>query len=122
VGYTRTLWGEEITKIELGGLRNHFVDVCTSAYPYVIFTFVGWFKGEHGEHHHLMPVAAVTGSSLEVRKWTQRLLLAKENMGFFQVSCLPGRKDLGRDHRISKLILLTGWYRSIITILGSYST
>jgi hypothetical protein len=30
-----------------------------------------------------MPVADVTGSGLEVRKWTERLLLAKEKCGIF---------------------------------------
>jgi hypothetical protein len=80
-GYARALRGEEITKIELGGVRKHFVDGGTSATPHVIFTLVGRFKGEKVELHHLMPVAAITGSGLEVRKWTERLIQAKEKRG-----------------------------------------
>jgi hypothetical protein len=77
-GYTRALRGEEITKIELGVVQKHFVDGGTSATPHVMFTLVGRFKGEQGGHHHLMPVADITGSGLEVRKWMERLLQAKE--------------------------------------------
>jgi hypothetical protein len=80
-GYARALRGEEITKIELGGVRKHFVDGGTSATPHVMFTLVGRFKGEQGGRHHLMPVAAITGSGLEVRKWTERLIQAKEKRG-----------------------------------------
>jgi hypothetical protein len=49
------------------------VDGGTSATPHVMFTLVGRFKGEQGGRHQLMPVAAITGSGLEVRKWTERL-------------------------------------------------
>jgi hypothetical protein len=47
-GCDRTLRGEEITKIELGGVRKHFVDHGTSATPHVMFTLVDRFKGEQG--------------------------------------------------------------------------
>jgi hypothetical protein len=52
------------------------VDDGTSATPHVMFTLVGRFKGEQGGRHHLMPVPAITGSGLEVRKWK-----AKEKRG-----------------------------------------
>jgi hypothetical protein len=78
-GYARALRGEEITKIELGGVRKHFFDGGTSATPHVMFTLVGRFKGEQGERHHLMPVAAITGSGLEVRKWTSAFSRRKRN-------------------------------------------
>jgi hypothetical protein len=81
VGYARALRGEEITKIELGGVRKHFVDGGTSATPHVMFMLVGRFKGEQGGRHHLMPVAAITGLGLVVRKWMERLLQAKEKRG-----------------------------------------
>jgi hypothetical protein len=54
------------------------VDGGTSATPHVMFTLVGRLKDEQGERHHLITVAAITGSGLEVRKWTERLLQAKE--------------------------------------------
>jgi hypothetical protein len=47
-GYARAMRGEEITKIELGGVRKHFVDGVTSATPHVMFTLVGRFKGYQG--------------------------------------------------------------------------
>jgi hypothetical protein len=77
-GYARALRGEEITKIELGGVRKYFVDGGTSATPHVMFTLVGRFKGEQGERHHMMPFDAITGSGLEVRKWVERLIQVKE--------------------------------------------
>jgi hypothetical protein len=46
-----------------------------------MFTLVGQFKGEQGKGRHLMPVAAIAGSGLEVRKWTERLLQVKEKGG-----------------------------------------
>jgi hypothetical protein len=46
-----------------------------------MFTLVGRFKGEQGGRHHLIPVASITGSGLEVIKWTERLLQAKEKRG-----------------------------------------
>jgi hypothetical protein len=79
--YTRALRGEEITMIELGGFRKNFVDGGTSATPHVMFTLVGRFKGEQGGRHHLMPVADITCSDLEVMILTERLLQAKEKRG-----------------------------------------
>jgi hypothetical protein len=45
---------------------------------HVMFTLVGRFKGEQGVRHHLIPVAAITSSGLEVSKWMERILQAKE--------------------------------------------
>jgi hypothetical protein len=47
-GYARALRGEEITKIELGGARKHFVDGGTSATTHVMFTLVDRFKAGQG--------------------------------------------------------------------------
>jgi hypothetical protein len=80
-GYARALRGEEITKIELGGARKHFVGGGTSASPHFMFALADRFKAGQGGRHHLMPVAAITGSGLEVRKWTERLLQAKYKRG-----------------------------------------
>jgi hypothetical protein len=52
-----------------------------TATPHVMFTLVGRNKGEQGGSHHAMLLAAITGSGLEVRKFTQRLLQAKEKWG-----------------------------------------
>jgi hypothetical protein len=57
------------------------LDGGTSATPHVMFTLVGRFKGEQGGLHHLMPVAAITSSGLEARKWMERLLQTKEKRG-----------------------------------------
>jgi hypothetical protein len=47
-GYARALRGEEITKIELGGARKHFVDGGTSASPHVMFALADRFKAGQG--------------------------------------------------------------------------
>jgi hypothetical protein len=73
LGYARALRGEEITKIELSGVRKYFGDVATEP-RHVTLSLIGRFKQVEGEHQHFLPVAAVTGSGLRIREWVERLL------------------------------------------------
>jgi hypothetical protein len=79
-GYGRALWGEEITNIELSGVRKYFGDGATEP-RHVELSLTGRFKQVEGEQQHFLPVAAVPGSGLLIREWVERLLKEKEMTG-----------------------------------------
>jgi hypothetical protein len=60
LGYARALRGEEITKIELSGVRKYFGDRATEP-RHVTLSLIGGFKQVEGGQHHFLPVAAVAG-------------------------------------------------------------
>jgi hypothetical protein len=73
------IWGEETTKIEVGGVQKHFADGGTYS---TCDVYSGWsLQGQAEGRHHLIHVDAVMGSGLGVRKWMERFLLAKEKHG-----------------------------------------
>jgi hypothetical protein len=80
LGYARALRGEEITKIELGGVRKYFADGAVEP-KHVTLSLIGRFKQLEGEQQHFLPVAAVTGSGIKIREWVGRLLREKEAVG-----------------------------------------
>jgi hypothetical protein len=80
LGYARALRGEEITKIELGGVRKYFADGAVEP-KHVTISLIGQFKQLEGEQQHFLPVAAVTGSGIRILEWAGRLLLEKEAVG-----------------------------------------
>jgi hypothetical protein len=49
--------------------------------PSCDFSLIGRFKQEEGEQQIFLPVAAVTGSGLRLRKWIERLLDEKRAAG-----------------------------------------
>jgi hypothetical protein len=80
LGYARALRGEEITKIELSGVRHYFGDGATEL-RYVMLYLIGRCKHVEGEKQHFLQVAAMTGSRLRIREWVERLLKEKEMTG-----------------------------------------
>jgi hypothetical protein len=74
--YARALRGKEITNIELSGMRKHFGDGATEPRHFTL-SLIGRFKQVEGEHQHFLPVAAVMGSGLRIRKWVELLLKEK---------------------------------------------
>jgi hypothetical protein len=80
LGYATALRGEEITKIELGGVRKYFADGAVEP-KHMTLSLIGRFKQLEGEQQHFLPVAAATGSGIRVREWVGRLLLEKEAVG-----------------------------------------
>jgi hypothetical protein len=91
LGHARALRGEEITKIELSGVRKYFGDGASEP-CHVTLSLIGRFKQAEGEHQHFLPVAAVTGSGLRIREWMERLLKEKEMTGVISGSMFL-RKD-----------------------------
>jgi hypothetical protein len=63
LGYDRALRGEEITKIELSGVRKYFRDGATEP-RHITLSLIGRFKELEGEQQHFLPVAAMTGLGL----------------------------------------------------------
>jgi hypothetical protein len=84
LGYARALRGDEITKIELGGVRKYFADGAVEP-KHVTLSLIGRSKQLEGEQQHFLPVAAVTGSGIRIREWVGRLLLEKEAVGLVSV-------------------------------------
>jgi hypothetical protein len=80
LGCARALRGEEITKIELSLVRRYFGDGALVR-CHVTLSLIGRFKQVEGEHHHFLPVDAVTGFGLRIRQWVERLFKEKEAMG-----------------------------------------
>jgi hypothetical protein len=80
LAYARALRGEEITKIELSGVRKYFGDGAIEP-QHVTLSLIRRLKQVEGEHQHFLPVAAVTGSGLRIREWAGRLLKEKEMTG-----------------------------------------
>jgi hypothetical protein len=73
LGYARALRGEEITKIELPGVRKYFDDGALDL-RHVTLSLIGRFKQMEGKHQHFLPIAAETGSGLRTREWVEILL------------------------------------------------
>jgi hypothetical protein len=80
LGYARALSGEEITKIELGGVRRYFADGAVAP-KHVTLYLIGRFKELEGEKQNFIPVLAVMGSGIKIREWVERLLLDKAEVG-----------------------------------------
>jgi hypothetical protein len=91
LGYDRALRGEEITNIELSGVRKYFGDGATEP-QHVTLSLIGGFKQVEGEHQHFLPVAVVTGSGLRIREWVERSSKEKEMTGVISGFMFP-RKD-----------------------------
>jgi hypothetical protein len=73
------LRGEEITKIELSGVRTHIADGAVEP-RHVTFSLIGRFKNGGGNQHFL-PIATETGSRLKIQEWVGRLLDDKDRVG-----------------------------------------
>ena len=76
-GYLLGLRGEEIVKVDIGGLIK-YIDVGAGheSHPHVIVPLVGRLKGETGERYHMLPMARVTVGGVQSGLWTDRLVLS----------------------------------------------
>jgi hypothetical protein len=72
--------GEDITRIELGGVRKYFADGAVEP-KHVTLSLIGSFKQLEGEQQPFLPVAAVTGYGIKIREWVDILLLEKSEVG-----------------------------------------
>jgi hypothetical protein len=51
-------------------------------YPYIIVILIGKFKGELGTKHHLIALASMTLSSIDLRWWMEELFKVREAEGW----------------------------------------
>jgi hypothetical protein len=76
LGYARALRGEEITNIELGGVRKYFAHGALES-KHVTLSLIGRFKQLEGELQYFLPVTVVTGSAIKIREWVE--IVARES-------------------------------------------
>ena len=93
-----SLWGPEILRLDLAGLREHigkgregsFPDkplktgVNPSSAPHVVAVLIGNFKGETGVHHHTIALASNTMSGITLRWWLEKLIEIRTDEGCFR--------------------------------------
>jgi len=68
------LRGEEVPMADLGEFIKHSPKGNENELPHIILPLLGRFKGEKGEIHHLVPMAAVTNTGLQPRRWGIRVI------------------------------------------------
>ena len=73
VSFCGGLRGEEVPLVDLFGLFKYLDQGTTGKIEHVIIPLLGRFKGERGEKYHLLPLAAVTKSGIQPRKWVDRV-------------------------------------------------
>jgi hypothetical protein len=82
-GFSGALREEELPKLELGAIRNHWQEavhhVNTLHVPLVLFS--GQFKLMDGEKLFFLPLACRSSAGIEIRMWTQRVIEAYEVLG-----------------------------------------
>lgn len=72
IGYGASLRGEEVVLASIRGIREYWQE--TEKMKLVMIALRGKFKGEDNLSWHLVPIASVTGSGIQVRKWVRRLM------------------------------------------------
>jgi hypothetical protein len=80
LGYARALRGEEITKIDLAGVRKYFANGAVEP-KHVTLSLIGRFKQIESEQQHFLPIMSVMGSGIRIREWVERLLQKKARVG-----------------------------------------
>jgi hypothetical protein len=78
--YARALRGEEITKIEISGIRKYFADGALET-RHVTLSLIGRFKQMEGGYQHFLPIATDTGSGIKIQEWVGILLDDKASVG-----------------------------------------
>jgi hypothetical protein len=86
-----SLRGPEVFLLDLAGLHK-YVDLGKngvmpldpmkdgtdlSGAPYIVIPLIGEFKGKSGARHHLMALASVTRSGIELRGWIEKLMAVR---------------------------------------------
>ncbi len=62
-------------------LRYVFSEEEARLLPHIVFTLLGNFKGENGSDYHMLSVANVTRSGLNIRWWVEKLVEVCESEG-----------------------------------------
>lgn len=81
IAFCGSFRGAEVFLTDLQGLRKYIKEDPERSRDHVIIPLLGRFKGELHERYHLAPLAATTDSGLEVRRWVERLVQFREEVG-----------------------------------------
>lgn len=81
IAFCGSFRGPEVFLTDLHGLRKYLHEGRTTPRDRVVIPLLGRFKGELNARYHLPPLAAVTNSGLEVKKWMERLVNVREGEG-----------------------------------------
>jgi hypothetical protein len=75
-GFSGALRGEELPKMELGAIRKHWNKAVQHvSAPHIPLVLSRWFKLTDGEKLFFLPLACRSSAGIEIRTWTQRLLM-----------------------------------------------
>ena len=72
---------EEVPMADLGEFIKHAPKGAEDNLPHIILPLLGRFKGEKGEKHHLLLLAAITSSGLMPRKWGLQVIDGYQLLG-----------------------------------------
>mmetsp|Transcript_3766 Transcript_3766/g.5131 ORF Transcript_3766/g.5131 Transcript_3766/m.5131 type:complete len:384 (+) Transcript_3766:6692-7843(+) len=93
-GFISALRGEEMVKIDLGGIRFYWNEgIHHPSVPHVPLIILGKSKGEKSHKMFVQPLAITTQSGIEVRYWFHKAIVTYEQLGVTTVPMF--RKDLG---------------------------
>ena len=134
-GFFGALRGEEIVRIDIGKIREHWVESVNHEYRHVPMMLSGRFKREVGEKSFCQPLAWKSKSGIEIGRWFHRALTCLEKVGIifgpmFRVSSSQNRFRRASMGDVEVLFLdilkdVQGKFPSIIAdtvdIAGEYS-
>jgi hypothetical protein len=83
IAFALALRGEEMSLIELRGVRRHWDQAINHPTPHVVISLLGRFKSETGECYHLMPLLASTPRGLKPALWLERVLQEYANRNIY---------------------------------------
>ena len=80
--FTASLRGNEGFLLDLRGLMSHIQKGKDDpVQPHVVAPLLGRFKGETGERYHMLALPNVTKTGIEIRKWLEAVVVARESEG-----------------------------------------
>jgi len=74
IGFSASLRGEEISLTSIQGMIEYWESSKNYRIPHVMVTLRGRYKGEHNLRWHMQPIAEVTRSGIDNRRWISRLM------------------------------------------------
>ena len=74
IGFCASLRGEEISLTSIMGMLQFWDSSQGYHIPHLMITLRGKYKGEQNLRWHMLAIAEVTKSGIQVRKWVERLM------------------------------------------------
>ncbi len=77
IGFSASLRGEEISLTSIQGMIEYWESSMRYRIPHVMVTLRGRYKGEHNLRWHMQPIAEITRSGIDNRRWISRLMYTR---------------------------------------------